>query len=697
MKAPQNALQAAVEHHQAGRLAEAEAGYARILEAQPGNSDALALLGLVAHQRGMNDRAVELIEKAHRLGRPQAFSLNSLGLAYTGLNRPDRAKQCFARAVKLQPDYAEAHTNLGAAFKALGRPVEAENSYRRALVLRPDYAQAHYNLGNLLEDSGRVNEAEQSYRRALALRPDYAEAYNNLGVLLSGLGRPDEAEQSLRQAVALAPKSPNMLCLLGCVLYDLGRLDEAKQCFEQGFALGPDFAETRWALAMSRFPWLDEERPEPDTLRELEALNEWFDPIRVEEGYKAVGLLQPFYLAYRERNNREVLSEYGRLCARLMQGWLDRQQFSLATRVPRDKIRIGIVSAQIRDHSVWNAIVKGWCRHLDRGRFDLDLFALGPWHDRETLEAKSMASKFIQGGRDLRQCVKMILERNPDVLVYPEVGMDVMTAKLASLRLAPVQAAAWGHPETTGLPTIDYYLSAQDFEPADAQGNYAERLIALPHLGCCYQPLPVESVDPDIAGLGVPAESVLLLCPGAPFKHAPWHDWIFSEIARRLGQCRLVFFMQQPQYLSEKLRERLGKEFARARLDFERYVSFIPKQPRPVFYGLMKHADVLLDTIGFSGFNTAMQAVECGLPIVTREGRFMRGRLASGILKRMGLQELVAATEEGYVERVVKLAQDSGYRNGIRARIAASRDVLYEDLAPVRALEEFLINAARCD
>jgi predicted O-linked N-acetylglucosamine transferase (SPINDLY family) len=102
---------------------------------------------------------------------------------------------------------------------------------------------------------------------------------------------------------------------------------------------------------------------------------------------------------------------------------------------------------------------------------------------------------------------------------------------------------------------------------------------------------------------------------------------------------------------------------------------------------------VFLDTIGFSGFNTAMQAVECGLPIVTREGRFLRGRLASGILKRMGLPELVAQSEEDYVTLAVKLARDTEYREHIRSRIAASRHLLFEDVAPIRALEAFLVEA----
>jgi predicted O-linked N-acetylglucosamine transferase (SPINDLY family) len=106
----------------------------------------------------------------------------------------------------------------------------------------------------------------------------------------------------------------------------------------------------------------------------------------------------------------------------------------------------------------------------------------------------------------------------------------------------------------------------------------------------------------------------------------------------------------------------------------------------------MKRADLYLDTIGFSGFNTAMQAVGSGLPIVTREGRFMRGRLASGLLKQMGLSELVAQSEEEYVATAARLVRDAEYGRQIRARIEVARASLREDIAPIRTLEDFLFN-----
>ena len=111
----------------------------------------------------------------------------------------------------------------------------------------------------------------------------------------------------------------------------------------------------------------------------------------------------------------------------------------------------------------------------------------------------------------------------------------------------------------------------------------------------------------------------------------------------------------------------------------------------------MQKADVFLDTIGFSGFNTAIQAIECGLPIITREGLFLRGRLASGILRRMGVTELITSNEAEYVNLVVRLVQDRDYRNAVQEKIIANRSILFDDLEPIRALEQFLVGQVKAN
>jgi predicted O-linked N-acetylglucosamine transferase (SPINDLY family) len=154
-----------------------------------------------------------------------------------------------------------------------------------------------------------------------------------------------------------------------------------------------------------------------------------------------------------------------------------------------------------------------------------------------------------------------------------------------------------------------------------------------------------------------------------------------------------VFFRSKPEALSNRLERRLHVAFERAGLSFERHALFMPWQDPPAFRAILGAADLYLDTVGFSGFNTALQAVQCGLPVVTREGRFMRGRLASGMLRRIGLDELVAPSDAAYVELAVALANDAGRRRDLRERLRGARERLFEDDAPVRALESFLARA----
>jgi len=693
----------ALGHHQAGRLDDAEVAYRAIVATDPDNIDAVHFLGVIAYQRGKHEQAAELIARALSLNASNAPAHNNLGNVFRAQGRLAEAIACYQRAVALAPDYADAHVNLGAALGAHGKLDEAVACCRRALSLAPDAPRAHSNLGNVLAEQGRLDEAVACFRKALALEPDLPETHFSLGNALRGQGQHGEALACFDKALELRPDFAEAHFARGHILYDEDRCDEALDCFEKAVSLNPEYALARWSLAMVQLPAVCPVDADPMRFRtafssELDKLDRWFDATRAAEGHKAVGNPTPFFLAYQEQSNRDLLERHGRLCTRLMADWFDRQAIPHAKkRGSAGPIRVGVISQFFRNHSVWNAIVKGWFQRLDRERFELLAFNLGIGEDHETQFAKSHASHFEQGVRGLRQWVDTITEQRPDVLIYPEIGMDASTLKLASLRLAPVQVATWGHPETTGLPTMDYYLSAEDLEPTDARENYTEQLVTLPHLGCCYQPSRVVATKPDLASLGIDAESPLLLCPGVPFKYAPQHDAVLAEIAHRLRRCRFVFFTHRQHNVSEKLRRRLEAVFARSGLDFDQFVTFIPWQDKQAFQGLLRQADVFLDTIGFSGFNTAIHAVECGLPIVTREGRFMRGRLASGILKRMGLSDLVAQTEEDYVALAVRLVQDAGYRKQVGERIDTSRPVLFDDVAVIRALEDFLVSVARTE
>jgi predicted O-linked N-acetylglucosamine transferase (SPINDLY family) len=335
--------------------------------------------------------------------------------------------------------------------------------------------------------------------------------------------------------------------------------------------------------------------------------------------------------------------------------------------------------------------LRGWYREFDQNIFDIHTFYLGTKSDQATQYANSKSTFFKKlDGESFHGCVQSILDCRLDILFYPAIGMDFITLKLACLRLAPTQISSWGHPETTGLPTIDYFISAEDFESPNSQDYYSERLICMPRLGCTYPPLPVESVNVDFAEIGIEFGVPLLVCPGIPAKYVSRHDYIFVEIARKLGRCRFVFFTPQPADQAEKFKLRLERAFTNAGLDFSEYCVFVRWLGRAEFFALMRRAHVFLDTIGFSGFNTAMQAVQCDLPIVTKNGAFMRGRFASGILRRLGLPQLIAETEQEYIDLAVKLALDDDYRSAIRSRMKECSAALFDDPAPSIALNKFL-------
>lgn len=659
-----------------------------------------ANLGTALAAAGDLLRALEVVECALKLDPKSVPALTCRGTVLARLGHYAQAHACLEQVVVMEPNCAAAHCNVGMVLRDSGQPEQAIGPLHRALAIDPTLVAAHVALAQALREAGRESEAQDHEGRSLGAYPVSAEALAYEGSLR--LERDDwaGAERVYRQAIALQPQHAESHYRLGNLLMLQGRSSQAVESYRKALAVDAGHLQARWAMTMAQVPPVSADvnetvKARSNLTRMLGELDRWFDARHSLEGHKAVGSTQPFYLAYQAQGNRDLLARYGALCVRLMTPWQTQNVTARPPRVGALPLRVGIASAHLHDHSVWNAILKGWVRHLDRQRFEVSLFNLGGRSDAQTEQARVWARRIEGGRRTLAQWARTISESELDILIYPEIGMDALTTKLASLRLAPVQAASWGHPETTGLPTIDHYLSAEDLEPPEAEANYTERLVKLPHLGVCYEPATVTAVAPDLAALGLPPDVPLLLCPGKPFKYAPQHDALWVEISRRLPVSCLVFFRPGDNELGDRLAARLQRVYQAAGLDFERQVRFVPFLDRAHFYGLMKRAHLFLDTPGFSGFNTAMQAVECSLPIVTREGEFMRGRFGSGILRRMNMDEWIARSDAAYVDQAVALVLDEGLRAHMRDEIVARRGVLFGDMEPVRALERFIGQAVR--
>jgi len=244
----QQALDLAVQHHQAGRLREADTIYRKILAADPNNSHALHLTGLLASQVGQTDVAVDYIRRAITLNPTAAHFHSNLGATHATAGRSQQALEAFDRALLLQPDLADAHENKGMTLLRLKRFQEAIDSLHKALRSRPSDFRILDHLGSALSQAGRQEEAVEILQRALAIRSDYAPTHHNLGNALLRLNRIDEAVASFRTALALRPDYPEVMTTLGGLLCQRGQTAEAIDMTRRALVARPDSAPLHFNL-----------------------------------------------------------------------------------------------------------------------------------------------------------------------------------------------------------------------------------------------------------------------------------------------------------------------------------------------------------------------------------------------------------------------------------------------------------------
>ncbi|HYD59847.1 MAG TPA: tetratricopeptide repeat protein [Noviherbaspirillum sp.] len=722
------ALQQAITHHQRGRLKEAEQLYRVILKTQPGQVEAgrnlLAAMFVSGRYAEMESTAQDMVTDAPRFGiawkgmglaqlmqgkdAVHAFRMatkhlpddaeahENLGLALKRAGQMEEAAESFQRAIRFNPRALSAHVNFGNALKESGRYEAAEASYRRALELNPDLVEAHNNFGNILHERGRIEEALACYRRALELRPGMPETVNNLGRLLKDLGRFADAEACFRQALAGKPDYADAHYNLGSVVYDQGRTAEAAEHCGHALELAPDNTMFRIGQTVMRLPVIPESRDEAEQApssfgRALGELSGWMASAPARRIDPSV-LQLPFYLAYRKGNHLDLLSHFGDLCA-------DKQPTLPAPHEPRQKVRVAIVSSHFRRHSVWEINIKGLLEHIDRSRFELALYYLDRIEDEETAAARSLADiwRDPRGTHGFDGWLQAFAEDRPDVVLYPELGMEPVAYSLACRRLAPVQAASWGHPVTSGLPTIDLYLSGELLEGSAADGHYRERLVRLPGTGCCTTsaPLDAEGTAEIEAALSARAGCRYVIAQ-TPFKLDPSDDEVFAAIAAEAGGTFILLAHPQFPWSTERLVERMSTAFRKRGLVPEDHLLVMPWLSQKKFQALLDLCDVYLDCPSFSGYTTARMALQRGLPIVTLEGEFLRQRLAAGLLRMAGTDDTICTSASGYVSTAVRLAhdcRDAEKRRTRREHLKAAAVRVDNDTRVVRAFEASVLDA----
>lgn len=639
----------------AGQLSEAESLCRKILRTDPKQPDTLNLLGWIAHSTGNSKMGAELLGRAVRSAPGRAVYHYNLALVLTGLNQLDEATTCYQTALSLQPDYADAYNNLGAIFDRRGQKDKAVACYQKALSIKPTYADALYNLGCVFKDLKRLDEAAAYFQQTVALKPDYTNAYNNLAI----------------------------------VLRDQGKLDEAVACYDRVLAIQPDSHGSR-VLKLLSLPIILPPEREWITARRAEfvrRLDEFTTlGLRLSDPFKEVGLTN-FYLAYQGLNDRELQQ-------RIAQFYLDVcpdlnwSAPHVGNKTSEGKLRLGICSSFLNHHTIGN-LTQGMIDRFDRSRFEVIVIhsALSK-RDHVSQAIDLAADQAIRIPPDLFRARQMIADLELDALFYPDIGMDPLTFYLAFARLAPVQAVSWGHPVTTGIPNLDYFLSSRLIEPKNAQDHYSERLIELEHLPSYYRRPKVEN-GPSRAELGLPVDASLYVCPQSLFKFHPDFDHVLGELLRRDPKGQLVLISGNHRHWDDLLQTRFTKAFP----DVADRVGFMHRLPTAWFIGMLDMADAVLDPPYFGGGNTSYEAFSVGAPIVTWPGPYMRGRVTSGCYQAMGFTELIADSTEEYISLAVRLAHDREFHAYCKAEILIRSGAIYENAFAIHEMEDFFRDA----
>lgn len=544
-------------------------------------------------------------------------------------------------------------------------------------------------------NQNRPAEAEALMRKLTVATPREATAPRYLlGLSLLALNRPAEAVEILQNVLEVEPAAGLVRSALAKALEDTGDVRSAYEAYHSALIAIPTELRARW-VGGRLLPRVYQDETEISLWRDrfsaaLHSLTGTSieTPEQAESALAGVLLMTNFQLAYQCEDDRPLQEAWGKF----VHAAVAKRFPDLASSCPPPapvqgrRLKIGLVSEHFYSHTIM-LLFGHWALQADTSRVEIHSYMVGGTHDASS-EVLAKQSIF----RDLRNvsiedAARVIREDGLDCVVFPDLGMGKSSFVLAAFRLAPLQMVSWGHPVTTGLPTIDLFLTSDAMEPEGGEAFYSERLVRLPRLGIYYHPTPVSSGDR--AAFGLPDEATVYLCCQAQQKYLPQHDYLFPAIAEEVPESRFVFIEhRQFTKVNHAFRQRIEEAFRAGSLDPDKHLVFLPWQEWQDFLRLCSVSDVFLDSIGWSGGNTTLEALAQGLPPVTLPGRFMRSRHTMAMLKLMEIDDLIAADEADYVRIAVRMGDNVELRTALRQRVLERRDCLYKDFGAVRAFEE---------
>ncbi len=695
---PDDAMSAAVEHHQAGRLDEAVEIYNWILDHQPDNEFVLHLMGIASAQGGDPKTAVGLIKKA--IGKNPgiaAFHVN-LGNFLGQIGSLDEAAAAQRRALAIEPDNIQAHNNLGIVLRRQGKLDEAADCYRRALMVEPDDAELHFNLGNVHRAQESGSEAIGCYRRAVELRPGYGDAWNNMGLTQQTLGHWDDAVDSYHQALAVKPEHVDALNNLGTALQAMGNFEDAMKAYERVRSIAPDYANAYFNMGSIQLEFDDPEGAaasfekvleldpdNPDAFANLfdvhESVCDWRDQdsafqrlVALTEQQIAAGTktsMNPFKALARPLQPSMQLAlarTWSAEIARRMEAPRKALAYSFQDR-RHDRLRIGYLSNDL-GYQPMTDLIQGLPGLHDRNQFEIFSYS---FHEDDGSTYRKRIEAECEHFIDIMtmshgESAQRIFDDEIDVLVDLKGFTQNTRLEILALRPAPVQVSYIGFPGTTGAGFLDYVLTDEIVTPWDMAPHYSEKLALLPD---CYLMTDDGQVIPEPhltrAECGLPEDAFVFCCFNAPYKIEPGIFDVWMRILSQVPNSVLWLFQGHPLGAANLKREAEARGIAGDRLVF---AGKMAKEDHLARHGC---ADLFLDTFYYNAHTTAVDALWMGLPVLTFPGEHFVSRVSASLLRAIAMPEMIMASLDDYERHAVHLATHSRDLRELGDKLVANR------------------------
>jgi protein O-GlcNAc transferase len=554
--------------------------------------------------------------------------------------------------------------NLAAICGMQGGLDELIELLKKTLQLKPNNPEAHNNLGNALKEQGDLVGAIAFYNTALQLKPNYPEAHYNLGNALKEQGDLNAARVEWGKASMQSPETPLYWMKYNLFFQDLyesqGGINEARQLYIEN---------------LERLVLLEK----PNNCRPKSKILE----------------ASLFWIAYHNCHDDRILLE--KLSSSIKSSPLTRDlQFQAETQVlarrTKGKPRIGISSQFLVDHTI-GKLNQGLVERIKTsGCETVLLYPPNAKKDsfRKIIEASSDKALDLPAN-PLLAC-EIVLKEQLDILFYLDIGMSAFTYQMALSRLAPIQMTSWGHPNTTGLSTIDYFISSSLIESDNAQDYYTEQLVRLSRLPCIYKSPTKDaraSSRQDFKEL--PRDRFLIGIPQSLFKIHPDYDQILERIALEIPSAYFVLIDMLNKLQTERLKARWMQRAPTVAMNS----VFLPRMNGNRYLELLDAMDILLDPFYFGSGNTFYESMAVGTPLITMPGKYMRGRIVAGGYRQMQLDNApVAASPDEYVQWCRRLAESKELRERMKEDIRnAAHQHLFNDQQVGGEFVEFIFAA----